>query len=71
MTKTYSENVIEDFGNLLLLVNIDYINIENRVLLLFTYRWFCYDLQLIQLNNVCFRVKVTTIKANEAISSRQ
>lgn len=37
MTITYSENVIEDFGNLLLLVNIDYINIENRVLLLFTY----------------------------------
>lgn len=59
------------FGNPLLLVNIDYINIENRILLLFTYRWYCYDLQLIQLNTVCFRVKVTTVKANEAISLRQ
>lgn len=63
--------LLRDFGNLLLLVNIDYINIENWVLLLFTYRWYCYDLQLIQLNNDCFRVKVTTVKANEAISSRQ
>lgn len=59
------------FGNPLLLVNIDYIYIENRILLLFTYRWYCYDLQLIQLNTVCFRVKVTTVKANEAISLRQ
>lgn len=59
------------FGNPLLLVNIDYIDIENRILLLFTYRWYCYDLQLIQLNTVCFRVKVTTVKANEAISLRQ